>query len=192
MEAGATPLRLGLVRQWRPWSGRVGGIGCWCRRRIADPRTWPQLRLFWGRRIARADWCAWPAQVASKTPSRTAKQEVGLERVPRPCGLLFLVPAHHPRRCWPTLHLSLAGTRSYAAGGDGKRGICSRAELIPLTVPTRSPRLLCRLLWLPRGQSYAAPSNGQAGDRRRPPKSPCHRSVITGGCDFHRMRCPSD
>ena len=48
------------------------------------------------------------------------------------------------------VHAFLVVTRSYAAGGDGKGGAMLLGELIPLTVP-EVRRLLCRLLWLPRG-----------------------------------------
>ena len=77
---------------------------------------------------------------------KAAKQEVGLDEYEvrrwvgwyRHITLALLV------------HAFLAVTRCYAAGGDGKGGAMLPGELIPLTVP-EVRRLLCRLLWLPRG-----------------------------------------
>ena len=60
-------------------------------------------------------------------------------------------------------------------------------ELIPLTVP-EVRRLLCRLLWLPRGSPTLTIQ--WSGWRRRHQSNRAMQPVITGDAfwDFHRMR----
>ena len=131
----------------RPWSEPGRGHWLLVRRSIADPEDLAYYACFGAGDVSLAELALvagtrWIIEDAFKE----AKQEVGAGRVPgAPVGRL--VPAHHPGDAGPCL---LAVTRSYAAGGDGKRGDMFPGELIPLTVP-EVRRLLCRLLWLPRG-----------------------------------------
>ena len=130
----------------RPWSEPGRGIGCWCVG-IADPEDLAYYACFGTgdvslAELARVAGTRWIIEDAFKE----AKQEVGLDEY----QVRLWVGWYRHITLAMLAHAFLAVTRSYAAGGDGKRGIVFPGELIPLTVP-EVRRLLCRLLWLPRG-----------------------------------------
>ena len=122
MEAKGHASTIGVGCQYDPGRSRVGGIGCWCVAASPILRT-GLLRLFWyGRRIAGGTGARGRHSVDHRRRLQGGQAGGGAGRVPSaPVGRL--VPAHHPGDAGPCLS---GGNPSYAAGGDGKRGICSR------------------------------------------------------------------
>ena len=132
MAAKGHAATIGVGCQYDPGRSRVGGIGCWCvlgqGSGIADPEDLAYYASFGTGDVSLAELVlvagtGWIIEDAFKeAKQKEAKQEVGLDEYQvrlwvgwyRHITLAMLAPAF------------LAVTRSYAAGGDGKRGICSR------------------------------------------------------------------
>ena len=132
MAAKGHAATIGVGCQYDPGRSRVGGIGCWCvlgqGSGIADPEDLAYYACFGTGDVSLAELVlvagtGWIIEDAFKeAKQKEAKQEVGLDEYQvrlwvgwyRHITLAMLAPAF------------LAVTRSYAAGGDGKRGICSR------------------------------------------------------------------
>ena len=109
---------MGLVAN-TTWSEPGRGHWLLVRRSIADPEDLATPVLV--RETYRwRNWCAWPALWIIEDAFKEAKQEVGLDPS-APVGRWY----RHITLAM-LAHAFLAVTRSYAAGGDGKRGICSR------------------------------------------------------------------
>ena len=121
MEAKGHASTIGVGCQYDP--GRTPGRGHWLlvRRSIADPEDLAYYACFGTGDVSWRNWCAWPALGgSSKTPSRRPSRRWGWTSTKCACG-----SARHITLAM-LAHAFLAVTRSYAAGGDGKRGICSR------------------------------------------------------------------
>ena len=122
MEAKGHALRLGLVAN----TTLVGaGSGHWLlvRRSIADPEDLAYYACFGTGDVSLAELVRvagtrWIIEDAFKE----AKQEVGLDEY----QVRLWVGWYRHITLAMLAHAFLAVTRSYAAGGDGKRGICSR------------------------------------------------------------------
>ena len=107
----------------RPWSEPGRGHWLLVRRSIADPEDLAYYACFGtGETYRWRNWCAWPALGgSSKTPSRRPSRRWGWTSTKCPW-----VGWYRHITLAMLAHAFLAVTRSYAAGGDGKRGICSR------------------------------------------------------------------
>ena len=106
----------------RPWSEPGRGHWLLVRRSIADPEDLAYYACFGTGDVSLAELVRvagtrWIIEDAFKE----AKQEVGLDESVR----LWVGWYRHITLAM-LAHAFLAVTRSYAAGGDGKRGICSR------------------------------------------------------------------
>ena len=109
---------IGVGCQYDPRS-RVGG--CWCVAASPILRTWPYACFGTGTYRWR-NWRAWPTRWIIEDAFKEAKQEVGLDEY----QVRLWVGWYRHITLAMLAHAFLAVTRSYAAGGDGKRGICSR------------------------------------------------------------------
>ena len=106
-----------------PWSAPDQGHWLLVRRSIADPEDLAYYACFGVGKVslaelARVAGTRWIIEDAFKE----AKQEVGLDEY----EVRLWVGWHRHITLALLAHAFLAVTRSYAAGGDGKRGICSR------------------------------------------------------------------
>ena len=119
----------------RPWSAPDQGhwllVRAWSRARASPTQmTWPTTPVLVRERCRWRTWCVWRApDGSSKTPSwiiedafKEAKQEVGLDEY----EVRLWVGWRRHITLALLAHAFLAVIRSYAAGGDGKRGICPR------------------------------------------------------------------
>ena len=123
MEAKGHASTIGVGCQYDPGRSRVGGIGCWCVAASPILRTWPTTPVLVRGDVSLAELVRvagtrWIIEDAFKE----AKQEVGLDEY----QVRLWVGWYRHITLAMLAHAFLAVTRSYAAGGDGKRGICSR------------------------------------------------------------------
>ena len=123
MEAKGHAATIGVGCQYDPGRSRVGGIGCWCVAASPILRTWPTTPVLVRGDVSLAELVRvagtrWIIEDAFKE----AKQEVGLDEY----QVRLWVGWYRHITLAMLAHAFLAVIRSYAAGGDGKRGICSR------------------------------------------------------------------
>ena len=106
----------------RPWSEPGRGHWLLVRRSIADPEDLPTTPVLVRERIAGGTGALAGTRWIIEDAFKEAKQEVGLDEY----QVRLWVGWYRHITLAMLAHAFLAVTRSYAAGGDGKRGICSR------------------------------------------------------------------